>query len=363
MRLLLSPKIYRYYRGFSQIICIKVTANDRSTPRKNTDDLGKRSSDFFKNIGSSFSSKKRRSSGTPSPRRNTKRSSLPTVPHTKSVSFNLPEDNPVPVPPTGQIPAFSEDSEIIEDLCGTLANLKFSTFECLGFLLDNNQRKHFLWRPRHSEYTEKPSGQTISLGFLLSNSSQFSPPSRKQRLQLGLQLASSVMQLHDTAWLHEFWGKDDIFFPLVTEGCPKPLFTKPLVRQVFAQTSQAATDMNSMSVIQCNKTLFSLGVILIEVCFWKRIEDMQTPNESSVRGFNTKISELMSANRLVDKLLYDDAGERYGDAVRRCIKGLDHREKELEKDGFKNEVYEKVVYPLEENLKAFCGLTELPETL
>ena len=55
---------------------------------------------------------------------------------------------------------------------------------------------------------------------------------------------------------------------------------------------------------------------------------------------------------LIDKV-YEDAGENYGDSVRRCIGGLDHKETKLDNDGFKNEAYLKVLQPLEKDLEHF----------
>jgi len=297
----------------------------------------------------------------------------PAAEHDQTVDLNLLADNREPIPSGSQAllsPATTQ-LQIIKNLCSTIKDLEVnSSYYYLGILNDDKlQRKHRVWLPRVNTTTPtpQPTGETTSLQSLLSNSSQ-SPPSRKDRLQLGVKLASSVMQLHDTAWLDESWGKDDIIFPLAIlesvdrDDTPKPLLNKPLVRQIFKSIVNASTTAKYVSVVHCNKSLFSLGIILIELLFWKTIEDMQSPEESSSKNLADSTADYLTAIRLIDSI-YDDAGTSYGDAVRRCIKGLDLRETNLESDDFKNEVYSKVLYPLEENLKTFCNWKELPEIL
>ncbi|KAF8535412.1 hypothetical protein BDD12DRAFT_893070 [Trichophaea hybrida] len=88
-------------------------------------------------------------------------------------------------------------------------------------------------------------------------------------------------------------------------------------------------------------------IILIELWYWTSIEELQISQEKDLRaqGFDDSIVKSLTANRLVDSTsdsIYDDAGTSYGDAVRRCIKGLDHKETNLVVDGFKDEVYLKI---------------------
>lgn len=53
----------------------------------------------------------------------------------------------------------------------------------------------------------------------------------------------------------------------------------------------------------------------------------------------------------------NEFGDRYADAVRRCIRcAFDTRKIDLEDGQFRGAVYEGVVAPLEENLRDFTGL-------
>ena len=85
------------------------------------------------------------------------------------------------------------------------------------------------------------------------------------------------------------------------------------------------------------------------------MESFQVNKPSAYDPWATSdIARYVVAQGLIDKL-YGDAGDNYGDIVRRCIIGLDHKETQLENDEFKNEVYLKVLQPLEKHLELFCN--------
>lgn len=89
-------------------------------------------------------------------------------------------------------------------------------------------------------------------------------------------------------------------------------------------------------------------------------ENNETDDGAAAMVWNETMA-YMTALNLIDEL-YDDAGNKYGDAVRRCIQGLDCRETNLEKEDFKKEVHEKIMGPLKENLETFCA-GDLPESI
>jgi hypothetical protein len=108
-----------------------------------------------------------------------------------------------------------------------------------------------------------------------------------------------------------------------------------------------STETVRRGVVQCNQTLLSLGIILIELYYGKCLEECEGVDGEYV-GPGDGERRHSVAWSLVD-FLYDDAGDLYGDAVRRCVRGLDHRESRLDKEGFKLEVFQKVLYPLQAN--------------
>ena len=239
----------------------------------------------------------------------------------------------------------SASERIIECLCTTIRNIR-ELRPCVGILVTNNI-KHRVWVPR----APLTSARVLSLAELLS----MPEPPRRERLKLGLRLASSVLQLHGTEWLKERWGKQDIYLIQGGSSQPRdPSLEIPVVSQAFTPAPSVSEVTMESHIISCNLSLFSLGIVLIELWFWKSAESFETNKPqaySCLEDLDT--ARLVTAKRLIRKL-YGDAGDNYGNIVRRCISGLDHKETQLENDGFKNKVYRKVLQPLEKNLELFC---------
>ena len=238
---------------------------------------------------------------------------------------------------------------IINCFCSTIRNASEDNPH-LGLLISTDNKKHRVWIPRQPLSISKPA-RTVTLGDLLS----MRTPSRKERLKLGVKLASSVMQLHKTQWLSEKWSKQDILF---IQECSSqsnvPVLENPLVPQTFTPDSSPCQISAEFRFTRCNRSLYSLGIILIELWFWRSLESFQAENGSKQpNSVTTETEEYSTALRVLDDKLYGDAGDNFGDIVRRCITGLDHRETQLESDDFKNEVYGKIIQPLEEHLQGF----------
>ena len=118
-----------------------------------------------------------------------------------------------------------------------------------------------------------------------------------------------MMQLHDSAWLDRGWGKRDIFF--LQQAVPRhtvdggvalvrePEMDQPFVRQTFG-TSGTLCPLQQLSsprstLVQCDKTLFSLGIVLIELWFERHIEDLRSRYDLVNRGGNKVV---MEANKI-----------------------------------------------------------------
>ena len=196
------------------------------------------------------------------------------------------------------------------------------------------------------------SARAVSLAELLSRPE----PPRKERLKLGVRLASSVLQFHRTEWLKERWGKQDIYLIQGDSSQSRSLSLEtPVVSQDFSSESSVSEGSIESHIVHCNPSLFSLGIVLVELWFWRSVESFQADiPQSSGPVANSDTTRFNIACMLIDKV-YGDAGVNYGDIFRRCIKGLDHKEIQLEDEGFKNEVYLKILQPLETHLEVFCN--------
>ena len=174
---------------------------------------------------------------------------------------------------------------------------------------------------------------------------------RRDRLKLAVTLASSVLQLHETPWLDQCWSKDSIFF---VKRPGMIMYDQPFVSRDFNHaTPPAETGMPpSMKCIIRNQPLYALGAMLIELWYNKPLQELWKEQDGL---FHTGVrqddimTEWRTANRMVDDL-YDEAGGKYGDAVRRCIRcDFDRRANSLDDIQFQRDVYHGVVSQLKEN--------------
>ncbi|KAF2688849.1 hypothetical protein K458DRAFT_331478 [Lentithecium fluviatile CBS 122367] len=235
----------------------------------------------------------------------------------------------------------------INNLCAAISTLeKLERDVCLSLLANEyaKQKYGILIYPSKVPPTDTEAWSTLSLRSVL-----YDPAfSRHSRLQLAVTLASSVLQLHETPWLSNNWGKDDILF---IKRAGKIAYDHPFVSQCFNRTgltqTSPCTSISAMNRIIRNQTLYALGIALIELWYGKPLSALRKAEDQAEADAMT---EWNTAHRLVEEL-YNEAGEKYSDAVRRCIRcDFDRRASSLEDAAFQRAVYHGVVAQLKENL-------------
>ncbi|ORY02186.1 hypothetical protein BCR34DRAFT_605666 [Clohesyomyces aquaticus] len=241
----------------------------------------------------------------------------------------------------------------IQDLCSAICNLKNPQRDvCLSLLASEiaKQKYGILIFPLETQPSDPEAWSVSSLRDVLKDP-KFT---KRERLRLAVTLASAVLQLHETPWLEENWGNDKILFK---SHCGETVYDHPFVSQRFShaiQLPQSPQSPNLMSRIIRNRTLYALGVSLIELWYSKPIRELYCPDDGSPYSGNASVdllTEWNTANRMVDDL-YSDAGAKYGDAVRRCIRcEFDRRTNSLDDVAFQQAVYQGVVAELKENFE------------
>ncbi|MCJ1423360.1 hypothetical protein MMC29_001243 [Sticta canariensis] len=242
-------------------------------------------------------------------------------------------------------------SEKIDCLCTAMQ--KVNGTSCLGVLVDDLERQHRI------SITDTSVGrdplQTVSLKALFAQTAL----EKKDRLILGIKLASTLLQLHRTPWLKETWGKSDILFMKECSGTQMVLVQKPFLSKPFIPPTctlpRRPTDESSPSPEVRNKSIFALGILLIELWFGQPLEDLRKPEDFGSHSQVNHVTDFATARRL-SEIIYREAGDWYGDAVRRCIYcEFDQRHNSLDSQALKEAVHRGVVTPLEKNLTSFCG--------
>ncbi|KAF2128931.1 hypothetical protein P153DRAFT_357424 [Dothidotthia symphoricarpi CBS 119687] len=165
--------------------------------------------------------------------------------------------------------------------------------------------------------------------------------SRRQRYSIALLVASSVGQLQFTPWLRTSLCKEDIiFFPSDDNNLIIP-YGEPFIRQGFLPDDHTHLSFTEFSTNDCN--FYSLGIILLELCFSCRLEDHPlrkkhppTTDVESKHAFDVVAALKWSGN------VSGEGGDDYAAAVKWCFTGAT--------DGGKNwrgEIVRNVVRPLE----------------
>lgn len=279
----------------------------------------------------------------------------------KVLRFQDPDPITKASSPTPSTPLTSQkDLEEIKDLCASIQRLRaMQCGMCLGYLRDaRDARRHGLFWPR-KQLIDKSSFESLSLGSVLAEHAGYSGTrlSNADRRRLALSLALGTLRLHDTPWLSKLWDRNDITL-LKQNG--KILADHPFVSTDLQDMGQQRPGQRRQcSFAPCaavrNQTLFALGVALIELCLGRPFDQLSAPEDLLPDGTKHPASDYFTAVRLLDAV-YDEAGGKYGDAVRRCIYcEFDHPKPNLEDDSFCESVYSDVVVVLEEDLRQFLS--------
>ncbi|KAH7174587.1 uncharacterized protein B0J16DRAFT_183258 [Fusarium flagelliforme] len=158
--------------------------------------------------------------------------------------------------------------------------------------------------------------------------------SRKQRLAIAAASSWAVLYLCGSPWLNDDWdGKNhlQLFLEEAQGTGPASLQADyPSISQLFKPISQGLSSepMNPVTDFQnCqirNKTLFSLGILLIELCLNKTLDQLRRELQAndfaaSLDVLSPEPSDFEVANRLTEDI-YLEAGHSYGYAVQRCLR-------------------------------------------
>jgi len=188
--------------------------------------------------------------------------------------------------------------------------------------------------------------------------------SATEALKLGVQIALAVMQLHTTQWLGDAWSKKDIFIfhravnrEDVASGNRvtvwEPIIEHdPFVHRIFSLHSDTQPrPAAAKSIADRDQSLFSLGIILIELALRKSIEDLRITYGPKERAQDDP--DFATARMCLGDVYFTQQST-YGNAVERCLHGLRLPEsitQDLNNPRFKNEVQTQIVALLEQNLE------------
>lgn len=216
----------------------------------------------------------------------------------------------------------------IANLCISLDNNNAS---CYGFLPHDDCR-YYVYRVPHQHIKTL---ESVTLDQIFRGQVS-KPPNRRQRLALSFILSSSFLQLLDTPWLTVSWAKSDILFMLDPNNPGVYALDRPhLYRNLAERSCQKQSDEN------ITKSLRQLGIVLLELCFGRLLEDQPCRKKwPSVDDENTKSALDLAAALDWLQEVEGEAGPDYASAVGWCLLAT-------RPSRWRQEMLRKVVKPLE----------------
>jgi hypothetical protein len=234
----------------------------------------------------------------------------------------------------------------IEDLCRELLILKKrNQAGCIGFLDDDLHREYYI----HSVFPPTTHGDDISLAQLLSRKENESIPALlgRDKYELAVILATSILQLHSTPWMSNSNWKEDVRF-VRAKGKDAPF---AYIKRRLNEDAHDATSAkrNSIHSLIRNEIIFGLGVTLIELSLGRPLRHFQTEEDLGPNGEPNFLTDLSIAQRLVMRQIHETEGARYANTTNRCINCLfDEIDPNLEDEQFRQAFYQSTVVPLRE---------------
>jgi hypothetical protein len=230
---------------------------------------------------------------------------------------------------------------------------------CAGYLFESSKRKLCLhpvpFVTNVSEHQDRV-WSAISLRQALSKTAELtSYPSRIQKLKVAVALAWGVLQFSNTPWLANDWNEDDIHFIDQTNAPSRSIYEYPFLHYDFSKTTiDSRTQRRHISHrIVRNESIFTLGIVLLELCYGKMIEELQLPSDV-MEGEPGPVWS--TAHRVIEEELEYEAGKSYSDAAKRCIRcDFDCRSSSLSDEALQRAFYRGVIIPLEETLNFYTG--------
>ncbi|KAF4438718.1 hypothetical protein F53441_12734 [Fusarium austroafricanum] len=237
----------------------------------------------------------------------------------------------------------------IRDLCKELKQPSCGPDDhCIGFILQD-EHKHFIHLPKRPLTVQKPRN-TITLHHLLSKNGQLSTKYTfgsevVDRYELALLLASSLLQLHATSWLGDWWSTEDI---LILPRSSRMTFRNcTFVMQTFPSTVVVrGSEYNHASTRQMvirNEAIFRLGATLVEL---STVATLEAQEEVEDHRITEELTDFNTAERLSKAVTLNNAPE-WNAVVDRCLRCGFHSPPDFTKKDFRVEFYQCVVAPLE----------------
>ncbi|KAH8685345.1 hypothetical protein BGZ61DRAFT_58203 [Ilyonectria robusta] len=224
----------------------------------------------------------------------------------------------------------------ISNLCTALEQSEGS---CCGYLSDDNCR-YYVYTVSRESVQVIPS---VTLDQILDGR-VISQPTRTQRYNVSLILASSFLQLLESPWMTTPFRKTDILFlgDLTKSGVF--VLDQPHINRDFSTGPEGTTSESAKRGDNVTDSLDHLGILLLELCFGNVLEK-QACRKSWPAGGDARekaVFDVMAARNWQCQV-NEEAGPDYAEAVGWCLGG--NRSSQPER--WRHDMLQKVIQPLQ----------------
>lgn len=170
-------------------------------------------------------------------------------------------------------------------------------------------------------------------------------PRLPDRLEMGLEIARTILGLGTSCWIPRGWDRREVF---VFDSPPMPI--QPYLRHESLSFTLKETIDDPR--LHTEATLFSLGVVLLELAYQETLEQQPFWNTYCDNGQPNDWTHQCTAMEWQSKV-----EARYGndlsEPIRLCVEGGFSRDADLDDLEFLQEVIDTVVNPLERFLSGW----------
>lgn len=245
------------------------------------------------------------------------------------------------------LPAAIEDYPPLNNLCEAISRAQNRTeTKCHGYISHETLPKDLKFEVYPFGIPSTDLWTVVSLRDVLKNKS-LPRLTYRDRINLGPSITSSIVQLAKSHWVPEIVTSKDIFFHRRGDSLNCDL---AYVSKGFPETSAVSRITTLPSPLIKNRAIFALGLLLIELILERHMEELGIPFNQSEGG---SLVGLFSDSVVFDLLgnVNIRGGVNYYLSVKRCIYSeFQHTNLDFDDHKFRQEMYVKVIRPLEENL-------------
>jgi len=238
----------------------------------------------------------------------------------------------------------------------------------IGYLQKTKTFKHIIYAPQgHAAHANGVSSLEDALIAARKDSDGIP---LLEKLNIAKNLSQAVLRYHSTPWLNRNWRSQDIVFFGVQDSLQDPLRVPSIRAHVPIYTKmrsgkavnqevevlQGPMDINGPNLRSPirNQTLFSLGVMLIELAYNSPLSELQVPDDDQ----GDPHTLYWTAVRLGDGL-FRKLGPVYGGAVKICLNGVHGASSDLDDPRVQGLFFQEVI----QKLKKMSAAVSIQEKL